>query len=394
MMGAMGDLKTDGPVPNRFTRWRFPSPVVWIAFSIALAVRLALFPYVSGDAHYFLLPWMQEFRERGAAALGGEFSNYNFPYLFLMYLGSLLPVEPLFAIKAVSLAGDGLLALSLAAVVAHFRPAKVSPRLAAMLALFLPTVLLNASMWGQCDSFYTAFLLLSLRSLLRSDGRGAWLWWAVALSFKLQSVFFLPALVLVSLRNGLSMVFPSISAVLWAFLSLPPVLFGRSFVSALSVYVDQTEDNRLVAGAANLYAWFPNVSADQGRIPALLVCGCGLLLTALAYWRGPDSPERRLLLAVTAVAICPLLLPQMHDRYFFAAEVMSLILIRQQKLFFVPWLFALSGLCAYALFFAGNENVLLLTPASTATFLATSALLYRLFHRADRPLPRLTTLTR
>lgn len=393
MMGGMGETKTDEHIGYLAARWHFQPAVGWFAASLALSVRLMLFPYVSGDAHYFLLPWMQEFREHGAAALGGEFSNYNFPYLLLMYLGSLLPLEPLFAIKTISLAGDGLLAFSLAAVVAQLRPGRVAPRLVGMLALFLPTVLLNASMWGQCDSFYTAFLLLSLRNLLRSDGRGAWLWWAVALSFKLQSMFFLPALLLVSMRNGFSMVLPGMSAALWAFLSLPPVLFGRSLASALSIYMNQTKDDRLIAGAANVYAWFPNVSVEQGRIPALFVCGCALLLTAVAYWRGPDSPERRALLAVTAVAVCPLLLPQMHDRYFFAAEVMSLLLVRHRRLFLVPWLFAAAGLYAYALFFVGNQNVLPLIPASIVTFMAAAALFHCLW-QADTTRSNLAIFSR
>lgn len=111
---------------------------------------------------------MQEFRDYGAAALAGEFSNYNFPYLILMFLGSLLPLEPLFAIKSISLVGDCLLAFSLGSVIKQFRPAGLMPATASVIALVLPTVLLNASLWGQCDSFYTTFLLLALRSLLNT----------------------------------------------------------------------------------------------------------------------------------------------------------------------------------------------------------------------------------
>ena len=364
-----------------------PVSVVWIFGATALLARLAMFPYVSQDATVSLLPWMQEFRDHGAAALGGEFSNYNFPYMFLMFLGSLLPVEPLFAIKSVSPVGDCLLALSVGALAKQFRPAGLMPATASLIALFLPTVLLNASMWGQSDSFYTSFLLLSLRSLLRDESRSPWLWWAVALSFKLQAMFFLPALVLISMRQRqrISLAPPLMAASVLAVLSIPPILFGRSLGSTLSIYIQQTQDNG-VGGAANIYAWFPTASPAEIRVPAILACGAVLLFTANAYWRGTDSAERRVLLAITVVAVCPLLLPQMHDRYFFAAEVMSLLLIRQKKLFVVPCLFAATGLAIYCLYFLNNKYIWPYMFASIFECLAVGILLRTLWRGNDQPL--------
>lgn len=348
---------------------------------MAATARLALMPYISEDSTYFLIPWMQEFREHGAAALSGEFSNYNFPYLFLMFLAGLLPVEPLIAIKVASLLGDGLLAVSVYALAANYRTIGVSPKLAALIALFLPTVLVNASMWGQCDAIYTAFLVLSLRSLLRNDGRSAWLLWGVAFAFKLQSVFFLPALLLISLRNRYTLTFPLMAFGVWAMLSLPPVFFGRSLASTFSVYINQTQEYRLVAGAANIYAWFPTATAEQGRIPALVVCGTALLLTAAAYWRGPDTTERRVLFTITVLAVCPLLLPQMHDRYFFAAEVMALLLLRHKKLFLTPWLLATTGVFVYILYFVSNQYALPLMLGSVVQCLTVWLLFRALWRR-------------
>jgi hypothetical protein len=157
------------------------------------------------------------------------------------------------------------------------------------------------------------------------------------------------------------------------------VLFGRSLISTVSVYFHQTQEYRLVAGAANIYAWVPNATADQGRFPAILACGAVLLLTAAAYWRGPDSPERRVLFTITVVAICPLLLPQMHDRYFFVAEVMSLLLLRHRRLFLVPWLFAATGLAVYVLYFVSNQYAWPLMLASTVQCFAVGMLWHRLW---------------
>lgn len=340
-----------------------------------------MLPYVSEDAAIYLLPWMQEYRNHSAEALGGEFSNYNFPYLFLMYTASLLPIEPLYAIKTVSLIGDILLALSMAHLVRRYRPSGLEPATAAVVTLFIPTVLLNAAMWGQCDSFYAAFLLLSLSYLLRNDARRAWLFWAVALAFKLQSVFFLPALVLVSLRNRVSIISPVFAMGIWAALSLPPILFGRSLLSTLGIYLKQTGEDRLVAGAANIYEWFPGVTAEAGRIPALIACSVALSGIALAYWHAPDSPESRILLALCVLAVCPFLLPQMHDRYFFAAEVLSLVLIRNSSLRWVPVIFASTGLAVYVLYFSGNRYLWPLLIASAIQALAVLLLIRELMKK-------------
>lgn len=381
---AMGEYKSmqrtkiDTP-PRQLPVWS-----LWAVGGLALGARLVFFPYVSEDSRLFFVPWMQEFRNHGASALGGEFSNYNFPYMFLLFLGSLLPAEPHYAIKIVALIGDCLLALSVGAVVKRLQPARPLPEVAALITLFLPTVLLNASMWGQCDSIYCSFLLLSLRSLLENDARGGWLWWAVALSFKLQAVFFLPALVLIALRNRHSLALPAMATGVWVLLSSLPLLFGRSLMSTFSIYFHQTQETNLFAGAANVYAWFPTVSAGEARVPAILVCGGALLVTAAAYWRGPDSAERRVLLVITTVAVCPLLLPQMHDRYFFAAEVMSLLLLRRTKVFLVPWFFAATGLLAYFLYFSGYRYVWPLILASLVQCFAVGLLLLRLWRTGER----------
>ena len=345
---------------------------------LAVFVRFLMLPFVSDDATIYLLPWMQEYRTQGVAALGGEFSNYNFPYLFLLYAASLLPVEPLYAIKFVSLIGDVLLAVSMAHLVRQYRPYGLEPATAAVVTLFIPTVLLNAAMWGQCDSFYTAFLVLSLSYLLRNDARRAWLFWGVAFAFKLQSVFFLPALVLVSLRNRFNLMSSILAVGLWAMLSLPPMLFGRSLGSTLGIYVKQSGEDRLVAGAANIYEWLPGVTAAEGRIPALIVCSAVLLGIAFPYWRAPDSPERRVLLAACVLAVCPFLLPQMHDRYFFAAEVVSLVFIGNRSLRLVPVIFSGTGLLVYVLYFSGNRYIWPLLIASALQAVALVLLMHEL----------------
>jgi len=353
-----------------------PPAITVLLVVLALAARILLVPYESEDAATFLLPWMEQFRDRGVWALGGDFSNYNFPYLFLLFMASLLPLDPLIAIKLVSLAGDALLALAVAALAKELGPSRLAPRTMAVISLFAPTVLVNGAMWGQCDSIYTAFLLLSARSMLRDKYDHAWSLWGVAVAFKLQSVFFLPALAAISLRGRFNIRGVFLAASIWMALSLPPVIFGRSWESTLTIYVRQTQDNRLVSGAANIFAVFPDLGITEGRWWGILLCAAAIGIAAFAYMRGVDTSGRRLLLCVTMLAVSPLLLPQMHDRYFFAAEVMSLLLLNWARLRIVPCLLATTGALVYFLYFAKNSYAMPLTIAFLIQSVAVM-LLYR-----------------
>jgi hypothetical protein len=81
----------------------------------------------------------------------------------------------------------------------------------------------------------------------------------------------------------------------------------------------------------------------------------------------------------------------MHDRYFFAAEVMSLLLIRQKKLFVVPCLFAATGLALYCLYFLSNKYIWPYMFASIFECLAVAILLRTLWRGNDQPLKGLSS---
>ena len=147
--------------------------------------------------------------------------------------------------------------------------------------------------------------------------------------------------------------------------------------------MEQTQGDRLLSGAANVFAWFPDATATEGRWWGTLSCAVAVALIGLAYWRGEDTAERRILLAISTVAACPLLLPQMHDRYFFTAEVISLLLLRASDLRFLPWLLSGTGLTAYLLYFVGNQYALPLMIASVVQAFGVSLLLRGLVKSTD-----------
>jgi len=62
-------------------------------------------------------------------------------------------------------------------------------------------VIINGAAWGQCDAIYTAFCLGSLYFILADRPAWACILFGLALSFKLQAVFFAPVLLLLFLRG-------------------------------------------------------------------------------------------------------------------------------------------------------------------------------------------------
>lgn len=60
--------------------------------------------------------------------------------------------------------------------------------------LILPGVIINSAVLGQCDSIYTAFVLMFIYYILKNKNKLALFLLGLALSFKLQSIFVAPVL--------------------------------------------------------------------------------------------------------------------------------------------------------------------------------------------------------
>ncbi|HOQ53123.1 MAG TPA: glycosyltransferase 87 family protein [Micropruina sp.] len=340
-------------------RWGRGSTLAAVAV-LGVAVRWRFLDFQSGDYRTFLSRWYAFISTNGhfAALHDDSFSNYNTPYLVLLALTSYLPIPPIVAIKTLSILGDLALAGVAAAIVLRLRPgARWAPVAAFGVVLLLPTVVMNSGVWGQCDSLYAAASLACVLCLLEGRSGAASAWFGLAFGFKLQAVFLLPALVAVVIINRHRWV--SLLAAPAAFVAtlVPALLAGRSLVSQLMVYPLQITDPSGTGGtvggpgagrrppggggsgfvlndgqsfthnAPTPYAWLPADASVLWKYAGLaLTVG---VVTGLGVWllaRGQAlSPTQIVLLAATSTLIIPLLLPEMHERYFYLAEVLLVV---------------------------------------------------------------------
>ena len=301
----------------------------------AFAVRAAGFDHASGDYNDFLAPWVEYFRTNGGfAALDRQIGNYNVPYLYFLALFSYSKVSDLYLIKLLSVLFDVVLAyaaLRLAVQCTH----KIKRGMAAFfVVLFLPTVVLNGSLWGQCDSIYVACAVLGISLALPYGRRGgkercypvfSMVAIACSLGFKLQAVFVLPFYLILWMRGYFRWYHFLAIPLAYSVLMLPAVAAGRDFFEVLLLYVSEagTAGEAIAYNAPSLYALVSSTST-----PAIVAAfvGMGAVLLAAFLLRKKLGRVDLLVFACLMVTVIPFLLPHMHDRYFLAADVLSVVL--------------------------------------------------------------------
>lgn len=304
---------------------------------IAFSLRACVFDYETLDYLDFLTKWVSFFRNNGHfAALRHSVGNYNIPYLYFLALFSLSGTKDLYLIKLLSTFFDIILAWASMKLLS-----RSTHRVSALIGCFftvllLPTVFLNSAVWGQCDSTYAAMLLLAM--YLAFDDRPVLsiLALTVAFGFKLQAVFVMPVFAVFWMRGKFKWFHFLLFPVFYALLVLPAVLLGRPFFDTITLYFSQTGSigNSLNYNSSSLFAILDHVSdPESASVAAIASAFLFVIAVLLLCYIYRDRLNDRITLGVAvlfAIGI-PFLLPHMHDRYFFCADVLTVVLA------FVSW---------------------------------------------------------
>jgi len=311
-----------------------------VAFGAVLGLRWSLRAGSTADFVVYMRPWIEFLREGGFAALGQEFANYNVPYLYLLFVGSLLPVEPLSIVKLIALFFDLVLAAGVTAIAYRLRGSILVAGLAGVAILLAPEVFLNSALWGQTDSIWTSLLVWAAYFMVRRNDTLTWVFFALAFAVKLQAGFFVPWLLLCFIVQRHRWRVLAYAVATFGLTYLPALIAGRSISSLLGIYVGQAGGNVLAVSVPNLYSWVPNqyfaLVNSAGIFLALAIVA---VLCLLYLRRAPfvTSIETWLLQVAAAVGVLvPFVLPQMHDRYFYAGAVFTMICVLVNRAYLVP----------------------------------------------------------
>lgn len=307
--------------------------VMLLPLTGAMLLRCLLLDYESGDYQMFLEPWYETIREGGGfSAISQPVGNYNVPYLYFIAFISYLDIPNLYLYKLFSIFLDVILAwggLRLVRILTGEKRESVMPLVAFGVLLFLPTVVLNGSYWAQCDAIYGALVVHAVACVLEGKNKWSLVWLALAFSFKLQTVFIMPLWGVMWLCGRVKFrelfVFPGV----YALTAVPALLLGKPLVDILSVYLGQMgENDRLTLNAPSVYQLLPsNAVYDPKLLAQVGICAAGLLALAMLFvgaWKVKHL-DNQLAMAVAMVLVVgiPFMLPHMHERYFYLADVLA-----------------------------------------------------------------------
>lgn len=346
------------PDGGTLLRWSVLAAIV----AVALVVRWQFVDVRTLDFNAFLDGWYNHIADAGGfSAFKEKFADYNYPYLYLIAILTYLHIPALVGVKAISVIFDIVLASFAYRIVGLRYPQFWVRALVFGLILGLPTVIANSSYWGQADVIYSAFAVGGFYFLLRKRPWSACIFFGLAISFKLQAIFIFPVLLWLVLRRYVPVKALLAIPAVYLLLDVPALLVGAPWKTVLSVYLEQTDSyKQLTLGAPNVYQllWL------DGDLDWVAYTGIGVAAAIIvvflgwSVWRRPPVTATTILVTATASAVLvPFLLPAMHERYFYLAEVLSVIVAfyLPMRFWIIPVLIQMAGLGVYYASLTGDQ---------------------------------------
>lgn len=353
----------------------FRKHYLWLVFAVILVlsfiVRYAFLPFLSGDMGNFLSPWFEYLRANGGFKAMGTYpwdttvisqpGDYPVGYFNLLALLSYLPGDGVTLIKLSSIFFDYVLAFAALGIIRTFSKNKFLQLIAFTCLVFFPTSILNSAVWGQADQLYVSLIVLTILLLVKKKPLWAMIPLGLALSVKIQTTFFLPVLVFMWLNKKFKLRYFLLAFLVTFMTFVPSYLAGAPFNMPFSMYVNQVTSMYRNAnyGSGSLYAFFEmgvfkdgiNAGADLALATTLI----GITLLFLFHYKVPATSKNIVYVATLFSLVSPFVLPHMHERYFYFADVMLIIYVFvYRRKYFFAFLMSFSSLLTYTHFLSGQ----------------------------------------
>ncbi len=328
--------------------WKFIEKNKYYIFMIAITilsilVRKSLIYFESDDLKTFVLPWIESFKEHGGlAGLGLEIGNYNFPYRTILAIISYIEINPIILVKSFSIIFDYISAFTAMEIVTLVlkdnKHKKIISFITYAIILFLPTVIANSACWGQADSIYAAFILLAIKYAIKNKYVITFIFLGLSFAFKLQFIFILPLFIFMFISERkfkwyYFLIIPLVNFIL----CLPAIIAGQPLTNIFTVYMNQTETisneiSRDFPGIWNLL--LPVQDTNSVILPHPNMNSVGIYVTLFVFavmaflvfdkkikFNGKNIVE----FGLWSIMISTFLLPNMHDRYLYVGDILSVL---------------------------------------------------------------------
>ena len=209
-----------------------------------------------------------------------------------------------------------------------------------------------------------AICLLATDFMLKKKYNTSFILYGVAITFKLQAIFLLPAIGIIYLKNRDF----SFKQFLWVplvnfVLYIPAVIIGKPITSIFDAYLCQTKKYayKTTLGYPNIY-YFAEIDRVDLIKPGIILTMILLfaLMIFVLYTKGKLNDKGIIELSVTVLFLVTFFLPEMHDRYGYVAEVLSLVYFFMiEKDWLILLIINLNAFANYASFLDGIPEEIL-----------------------------------
>ncbi len=136
---------------------------------LGFLLRFLAREHATTDAVRYLIPWYIFARDRGIGGLGEAFTNYTPFYSYLLLITAQFNGlgQPLTLVKAISFVFEFGCAIVVALIVWSANKAPSRACVAFCCVWLAPTVIFNGAVWGQADSIWTFFTLVSIAAFMQ-----------------------------------------------------------------------------------------------------------------------------------------------------------------------------------------------------------------------------------
>lgn len=297
-------------------------------FFISMIFRIFFINIKSDDYLLFLNNWWNKINEYGGFnSLKYTIGDYPDSYMFLLCIGTSITKNSLIFIKVLSAIFDILIFLFGYKIIKYF--SKEDANKYSWILILLPGILVNSAILSQCDSIYTAFVLAFIYYILKNHNKLALSFLGIAISFKLQSLFIAPVILYLIATKKIKIydLFFIILGFILPF--IPTILIGKGLIENIKILMFQTSEyNYFVKSCPNTYSLFL-LNYKQINIflkySLAIIVGIIAIFISLHKYKDGYNDTTFIYKSFLISTIVVFLLPSMHDRYFYLANILGII---------------------------------------------------------------------
>lgn len=296
---------------------------------IGFITKLTMLPIRLGDYNEFLEPWINFITANGyIKSLKYDFYNYTPAYIYFLIPIAKLGIYPLYAIKFISILFEYILAYIIGKIAFLKYKNSIVYWISFAIVPALPTLILNGSVLGQCDSIYSSFVVASIYFSLNKKRFLSVIFVGLAISFKLQTIFILPFYFVYMLKGNIKWYYFLSIPIIYFLSILPAWLYGRPLTDLLTIYISQSNYYKsLSTFFPSIYIWLNDDNYEVKKLFGLL------FTTAFTLYFGVFLSKKKynftfeiwIKLAFLSAIIIPFILPGMRERYLYLGDVLAVL---------------------------------------------------------------------